>query len=69
MHSTFSVFTTVYEPEEGPAEAETRRSITYRGADKSLARPWKETSYSDQNLQHCTKNLMFIGSCIILIVE
>jgi len=27
----------------------------YRGADKSLARPWKETSYSDQDLQHCTK--------------
>ena len=23
---------------------------TYRGADKSLARPWKETSYSDQDL-------------------
>ena len=27
----------------------------YRGADKSLARPWKETSYSDQDLQHYTK--------------
>ena len=27
----------------------------YRGADKSLARPWKETSYSDQDLQLCTK--------------
>jgi len=54
MHSTFSVFTTVYEPVEGPAEAETRRSITYRVADKSLARPWKETSYSNQDLQHCT---------------
>jgi len=27
----------------------------YRGADKSLARPWKETSYSDQDLQHNTK--------------
>ena len=26
-----------------------------RGADKSLARPWKETSYSDQDLQHYTK--------------
>ena len=25
------------------------------GAEKSLARPWKETSYSDQNLQHYTK--------------
>jgi len=24
----------------------------YRGADKSLARPWKETSYSDQDSQH-----------------
>jgi len=29
--------------------------IYYRGADKSLARPWKETSYSDQDLQHYTK--------------
>jgi len=27
----------------------------YLGADKSLARPWKETSYSDQDLQHYTK--------------
>jgi len=27
----------------------------YRAADKSLARPWKETSYSDQDLQHYTK--------------
>ena len=27
----------------------------YRGADKSLALPWKETSYSDQELQHYTK--------------
>jgi len=27
----------------------------YRGTDKSLARPWKETSYSDQDLQHYTK--------------
>ena len=26
-----------------------------RGSDKSLARPWKETSYSDQDLQHYTK--------------
>jgi len=25
-----------------------------RRADKSLARPWKETSYSDQGLQHYT---------------
>ena len=24
----------------------------YSGADKSLARPWKKTSYSDQDLQH-----------------
>jgi len=23
----------------------------YRGSDKSLARPWKETSYSDQDLR------------------
>ena len=29
--------------------------ILYSGADKSLARPWKETSNSDQNLQHYTK--------------
>ena len=27
----------------------------YRGADKSFARPWKETSYSDQDIQHKTK--------------
>ena len=26
--------------------------ISYRGADKSLAGLWKETSYSDQDLQH-----------------
>ena len=26
----------------------------YRGADKSIARTWRETSYSDQNSQHCT---------------
>jgi len=26
----------------------------YRGADKSLALPWKETSYSEQDLQHYT---------------
>jgi len=26
----------------------------HRGADKSLARHWKETSYSDQDLQHYT---------------
>jgi len=32
-----------------------RRWYIYRGADKSLARPWKETSYSDQNL-HYTKS-------------
>ena len=29
--------------------------MIYRGADKSLARPWKETSYSEQDLQHYTK--------------
>ena len=28
---------------------------SYRGADKSLSRPWKERSYSDQDLQHYTK--------------
>jgi len=27
----------------------------YRDVDKSLALPWKETSYSDQDLQHYTK--------------
>jgi len=32
-----------------------RRQHSYRGADKSLARPWKETSYSDQDLQHYIK--------------
>jgi len=26
-----------------------RATKIYRGADKSLARPWKETSYSDRN--------------------
>ena len=30
--------------------------IMYRGADKSLARPWKETSYSNRDLQHYTKS-------------
>ena len=30
------------------------KSATYRGADKSLARPWKERSYSDQDSQHYT---------------
>jgi len=29
--------------------------MLYKGADKSLAQPWKETSYSDQDLQHHTK--------------
>ena len=29
-------------------------SPVYRGANKSLVRPWKETSYSDQELQHYT---------------
>ena len=29
--------------------------LLYWGADKSLARPWKERSYSDQDLQHYTK--------------
>jgi len=28
---------------------------SYRGADKSLVRPWKETSYRDQDLKHYTK--------------
>ena len=27
-----------------------RQWTIYQGADKSLARPWKETSYSDQEL-------------------
>ena len=26
-----------------------------RGADKSLARPWNEASYSDEDLRHYTK--------------
>jgi len=30
-------------------------AVKYWGADQSLARPWKETSYSDQDLQHYTK--------------
>ena len=30
-------------------------STLYRSAGKSLARPWKETSYSDQDSQHYTK--------------
>jgi len=29
--------------------------LYYRHADKSLAQPWKETSYSDQDLQYYTK--------------
>jgi len=29
----------------------------YRGADKSLAQPWKETSYSNEDLQHYTRTL------------
>ena len=36
-------------------KAETCSIEYYRGFDKSLARPWKETSYSDQDLQHYTK--------------
>ena len=31
------------------------KKCLYRDADKSLARLWKETSYSDQDLQHYTK--------------
>jgi len=27
----------------------------YRSADKSLARPWKERSYKDQDLQYYSK--------------
>ena len=34
---------------------ETDDDTLYRGADKSLAQPWKERSYSDQDLQHYTK--------------
>jgi len=33
----------------------TSLELIYRGADKSLARPWKKTSYSDQDLQYYTK--------------
>jgi len=32
--------------------------LLYRGADKSLVRPWKEISYSDQELEHYTKILV-----------
>jgi len=32
-----------------------KTSNGYRGADKSLARPWQETNCSDQDLQHYTK--------------
>ena len=32
-----------------------RDSLLFSGADKSLARPWKETSYNDQDLQHNTE--------------
>jgi len=32
-----------------------KNAICTRGVDKSLARPWKETSHSDQDLQHYTK--------------
>jgi len=42
------------------------------GADKSLARPWKETSYSDQDLQHYTKmygvQTTAIYSCCLTVV-
>ena len=31
------------------------KKCLYRCADKSLAWPWKETSYSDQDLKHYTK--------------
>jgi len=31
------------------------RFYYYKGADKSLARLWKETSYGDQDLQHYAK--------------
>jgi len=30
-------------------------TFIYRVAEKSLAQPWKETSYSDQDLRHYTK--------------
>jgi len=31
-----------------------------QGADKSLGRPWKETSYSDQDLQHNSTNIFLL---------
>jgi len=31
----------------------------HRGADKSLARPWKETCSSGQDLQHYTKTYAY----------
>jgi len=33
-------------------------SSLYRGADKSSARPWKETSYSDEDLYNTIPRLM-----------
>ena len=39
---------------KGPV-IETYSTILYWSADKSLAPPWKETSYRDQYLQHYSK--------------
>jgi len=39
-----------YETPRKPAN-----TMFYRGADKSLARLWKETTCGDQDLQHYTK--------------
>jgi len=42
--------------------------IYYRGADKSLARPWKETSYSNRDLQHNTKTYSLQKNSNILLL-
>jgi len=39
--------------------------LNYWGDDKPLARLWNETSYSDQDLEHSTKNLLYMGPCIM----
>ena len=41
---------------------------SYRGADKSLARPWKETSYGDQDLTTLRQDLWRTNSRNILLL-
>jgi len=46
--------------------------INYRNFDKSLARPWKETSYSYQDLQHtktCGVQTTEIYSCCLYAIS